>query len=156
MRNIMFIPLNEYKDIITKIPLLCVDIILRHRNKVLLVKRTNAPLKGVYWPIGGRVHRGESGEAAARRKILEEIGVELTGDLIPIGYYEDNYTESAFDAKTEYSSFSLVFVADLNRENKLKIKLDHTSDDYGFFDRLPDRFVVKRFSDFEDALQEWK
>jgi len=156
MTKIMFIPLNEYKEIIQKIPVLCVDIILRHRNKVLLVKRTNEPFKGVYWPIGGRVHKGESAEAAARRKILEEIGVELTGHLIPIGYYEDNYTVSAFEAQTEYSSFSLVFVADLNREGKLKIKLDHTSDDFGFFDKLPKAMVIKRFSDFEDVLQDWK
>ena len=156
MSKIMFIPLNEYKDIITKIPILCVDIILRHKNKVLLVKRTNEPSKGVYWPIGGRVHIGESAEAAARRKILEEIGVDLKGPLIPIGYYEDNYTASAFENNTEYSTFSLVFVADLNREGKLKIKLDNTSEDFGFFDTLPKAMVIKRFSDFEDVLQDWK
>ena len=95
-------------------------------------------------------------DAAARRKILEEIGIEYKGKLIPIGFYEDNYTESAFDAKTEYSSFSLVFVGDLNREAKSRVKLDTTSDDFGYFDRLPNRFVVKRFSDFEDVLQDWK
>ena len=152
----MFIHENEYKEIINKIPVLCVDIILRHRNKVLLIKRANEPCKGIYWPIGGRVHKGETVDAAARRKILEEIGIEYNGDLIPIGFYEDNYTESAFEAKTEYSSFSLVFVGDLNKEAKSKVNLDHTSDDFGYFDTLPKRFIVKRFSDFEDALQEWK
>ena len=156
MRNIMFIPLNEYKDIIAKTTVLCTDVILRHKNKVLLVKRADPPCKGVYWPIGGRVHKGETVDAAARRKILEEIGIEFKGTLIPIGFYEDNYTESAFEAKTEYSSFSLVFVGDLNREAKSRVKLDHTSDDFGYFDRLPDRFVVKRFSDFDDVLQDWK
>ena len=152
----MFIQANEYKKIIQKIPILCVDIILRHKDKVLLVKRADEPCKGIYWPIGGRVHKGESVDAAARRKILEEIGIEYKGALIPIGFYEDNYTESAFEAKTEYSSFSLVFVGDLNKEVKTKVKLDKTSDDFGYFDTLPKRFVVKRFSDFAEALQEWK
>lgn len=152
----MFIQANEYKKIIQKIPILCVDIILRHKDKVLLIKRSDEPCKGVYWPIGGRVHKGESVDAAARRKILEEIGIEYRGALIPIGFYEDNYTESAFEAKTEYSSFSLVFVGDLNKEVKTKVKLDKTSDDFGYFDTLPKRFVVKRFSDFAEALQEWK
>ena len=152
----MFIQANEYKKIIQKIPILCVDIILRHKDKVLLIKRSDEPCKGIYWPIGGRVHKGESVDAAARRKILEEIGIEYKGSLIPIGFYEDNYTESAFEAETEYSSFSLVFVGDLNKEVKTKVKLDKTSDDFGYFDTLPKRFVVKRFSDFDEALQEWK
>ena len=152
----MFIQANEYKEIIQKIPILCVDIILRHKDKVLLIKRSDEPCKGVYWPIGGRVHKGESVDSAARRKILEEIGIEYKGALIPIGFYEDNYTESAFEEKTEYSSFSLVFVGDLNKEAKTKVKLDKTSDDFGYFDTLPKRFVVKRFSDFDEALQEWK
>lgn len=152
----MFIQANEYKKIIQKIPILCVDIILRHKDKVLLIKRSDEPCKGIYWPIGGRVHKGESVDAAARRKILEEIGIEYKGSLIPIGFYEDNYTESAFEAETEYSSFSLVFVGDLNKEAKTKVKLDKTSDDFGYFDTLPKRFVVKRFSDFAEALQEWK
>ena len=152
----MFIQANEYKKIIQKIPILCVDIILRHKDKVLLVKRADEPCKGIYWPIGGRVHKGESVDAAARRKILEEIGIEYKGSLIPIGFYEDNYTESAFEAQTEYSSFSLVFVGDLNKEVNTKVKLDKTSDDFGYFDTLPKRFVVKRFSDFDEALQDWK
>jgi len=153
----MFIQANEYKKIIQKIPILCVDIILRYKDKVLLIKRADEPCKGIYWPIGGRVHKGESVDAAARRKIFEEIGIKYTGDLIPIGFYEDNYTESAFEAQTEYSSFSLVFVGDLNNEQiKSKVRLDKTSEDFGYFDTLPKRFVVKRFSDFDEALQDWK
>jgi len=153
----MFIQANEYKKIIQKIPILCVDIILRYKDKVLLIKRADEPCRGIYWPVGGRVHKGESVDAAARRKILEEIGIKYKGVLIPIGFYEDNYTESAFEAQTEYSSFSLVFVGDLNNEQiKSKVRLDKTSEDFGYFDTLPKRFVVKRFSDFDEALQDWK
>ena len=156
MIKIMFIPSEEYKDIITKTTVLCIDVILRHKNKVLLVKRTEEPCKGVYWPVGGRVQKGETVDATARRKILEEIGIEFKGTLIPIGFYEDTYSENSFEKKTAYSTFSLVFVGDLNKEAKSRVKLDSTSDDFGYFDRLPNRFVVKRFSDFEDVLQDWK
>jgi len=152
----MFIQANEYKKIIQKIPILCVDIILRYKDKVLLIKRADEPCKGIYWPVGGRVHKGESVDAAARRKILEEIGIKYKGVLIPIGFYEDNYTESAFEAQTEYSSFSLVFVGNLNnQQTKSKVRLDKTSEDFGYFDTLPKRFVVNRFSDFDEALQDW-
>ena len=156
MRNIMFIPSEEYKDIITKTTVLCIDVILRHKDKVLLVKRTEEPCKGVYWPVGGRVQKGEAVDATARRKIKEEIGIDFKGTLIPIGFYEDTYSENSFENNTEYSTFSLVFVGDLNKEAKSKVNLDHTSDDFGYFDTLPNRFVVKRFSDFEDVLQDWK
>ena len=139
----MFIPEDEYREIIKKIPILCVDIILRYRNQVLLVKRVSEPARGVYWPIGGRVHKGESGEAAARRKILEEIGIKFKGKLIPMGYYEDHYTENSFAQNTSYNTLSIVFAGDL--EGLPNIILDKTSDDFGLFDELPKRFRVKMF-----------
>lgn len=152
----MFIDDKEYAEIIQKMPILCVDVILRFKDQVLLVKRENEPCKGIYWPIGGRVHISETAVDAARRKIFEEIGIEYKRDLIPIGYYEDTYTESAFAKDTVYHSLSLVFVGDLAKEQKqLKIKLDRYHSDFGYFDTLPQRFKVKRFSDFEEALQEW-
>ena len=139
----MFIPEKEYKQIINKTVNLCVDVCLRYNNKVILIKRTEEPCKGVYWPIGGRIHKGETAEAAARRKILEEIGIAFTGALIPMGYYEDHYTENAFNKNTSYDTLSIVFAGDL--EGLPNIQLDGTSDDFGLFDELPKRFRVKKF-----------
>jgi colanic acid biosynthesis protein WcaH len=139
----MFIPEKEYKQIINKTVNLCVDVCLRYNDKVILIKRTEEPCKGVYWPIGGRIHKGETAEAAARRKILEEIGIAFTGALIPMGYYEDHYTENAFNKNTSYDTLSIVFAGDL--EGLPNIQLDDTSDDFGLFDELPKRFRVKKF-----------
>ena len=108
-----------------------------------MIKRREEPCKGVYWPIGGRIHKGETAEAAARRKILEETGIAFTGKLIPMGYYEDHYTENAFSRNTSYNTLSIVFAGDL--EGLPNIILDKTSDDFGLFDELPKRFSVKMF-----------
>ena len=54
----MILPENIYKEIISNIPILCVDIILtnKNKNKFLLIKRNNEPLKNEWWIVGGRVH----------------------------------------------------------------------------------------------------
>ena len=139
----MFIPEKEYKQIINKTVNLCVDVCLRYNDRVILIKRREEPCKGVYWPIGGRIHKGETAEAAARRKILEETGIAFTGKLIPMGYYEDHYTQNAFSRNTSYNTLSIVFAGDL--EGLPNIILDKTSDDFGLFDELPKRFSVKMF-----------
>jgi colanic acid biosynthesis protein WcaH len=139
----MFIPEKEYRQILNKTVNLCVDVCLRYNDRLILIKRTEAPCKGVYWPIGGRIQKGETADAAARRKILEEIGIAFTGQLIPMGYYEDHYLENAFNKNTSYDTLSIVFAGDL--VGLPNIQLDATSDDFGLFDELPKRFRVKKF-----------
>ena len=70
---------KEYKKIVELVPILCVDIILRHNNKYVLVKRNNEPLKGFHWVIGGRLLKDESVWEGAMRKVREEVGVGVGG-----------------------------------------------------------------------------
>lgn len=46
-------------------------------GRVLLVKRGNPPAEGVWAIPGGRVHLGETLQAAAEREIMEETGVMI-------------------------------------------------------------------------------
>ena len=140
----MIIPKNTYKTIIENTINICTDVCLQHDGKYLLIKRTEEPCKGVYWPIGGRIWKGETAEQAARRKILEEIGISYEGILAPMGYYEDQYTENSFVANTNYCTMSICFTGNITDVNS--IKLDKTSDNWGFFAELPKRFSVKKFT----------
>jgi len=144
----MIIPEKQYKQIINSTVNLCVDVCLRYNDKVLLIKRTEEPCKGVYWPIGGRIHKGETAEQAARRKIKEEISVDYTNNLYPMGYYEDRYTTNSFSKNTDYCTLSIVFAGDLT--GLPLINLDKTSEDYGIFSELPERFKVKTFIELSD------
>lgn len=151
----MWIEEETYKLILNNSVNFCVDIILRHKDKLLLIKRKEEPMKGTPWPVGGRVWKGEKVADACRRKIKEEIGIDYSGPLIPIGFYEDQYTKNSFSDDTSYSTISIVWAGQLKPEDAKKIELDGSSEGYGFYSKLPKRFKVTMFSDFSDALEEW-
>jgi 8-oxo-dGTP diphosphatase len=72
-----------------KTPLLTVDCVARDgEGRILLVRRKSPPYKGAFGLPGGFVEIGETVEAACRREVLEETGIEI-GELRLIGVYSD-------------------------------------------------------------------
>lgn len=57
-------------------PWVGIGVVLLRGNEVLLVRRGRAPSRGEWSVPGGAQHLGETAEAAARRELLEETGVE--------------------------------------------------------------------------------
>ena len=72
----MVIPDTLYHLIIHSVPIACVDVAVIARGSVLLVKRNDSPAKGEWWFPGGRVYKGELMKDTAKRKALEEVGIE--------------------------------------------------------------------------------
>lgn len=130
------IPEAIYKQIIKYIPILCVDIIIKNKDgEYLLIKRKNKPLKGEWWIIGGRVHHGENLIEAAKRKVKQEVGLN-TGDLKPLGYYEEFFDDSPF--KSPIHTISFVFSTVIKKGNVI---LDNQSSGFGWFKTLPKKFT---------------
>lgn len=72
----MWIPDPLYTKIKKKLPIPCVDLIVKNKaDEILLVKRANQPAKGEWWFPGGRINHGESRIDAAERKLKEECGL---------------------------------------------------------------------------------
>ena len=71
-----YIPEELYHQILTNLPIACVDIAIVAQGSVLLVKRKDAPAQGQWWVPGGRVLKGEMMRATAIRKAREEVGIE--------------------------------------------------------------------------------
>lgn len=72
-----------------KTPALTVDcVIFDPQGRVLFIRRGHAPYAGAYALPGGFVEVGETVEAACRREIAEETGIEL-GELHLVGVYSD-------------------------------------------------------------------
>jgi 8-oxo-dGTP diphosphatase len=70
-------------------PALAVDcVILDAGGRLLLIRRKNEPFKNGYALPGGFVDVGETVEAACRREVQEELGIEI-GPLRLVGVYSD-------------------------------------------------------------------
>lgn len=136
------IPDQLYRDILRRLPLLCVDIIVETEDgRFLLVRRRNEPLMGDYWVIGGRILHQEKAEVAALRKLKEEAGLKPKG-LEFVGYYQDVFDRNSFESGIAYHTLSLVFRTRVDR--KTRIVLDSQSSDFVWAEALPPRLVINR------------
>lgn len=140
------IPRSLYKQIVEVMPILCVDLVIVHEGKYLLVKRKNEPAKGLWWPPGGRVWKGETIEQAARRKAKEEIGVGVRL-VAPLGYYEGSWPVSAFGKGRGTACLSIVVLAS---PRSLQLRIDEQSAAWKWSSQLPKRFIIKPFGVFKN------
>lgn len=67
-----------YSQIRQLMPITCVDLLIVHEGKLLVMKRTNSPAKGEWFTPGGRIYIGESLEDAVKRTLEEETGLNVT------------------------------------------------------------------------------
>lgn len=65
--------------------LLVVCALLEHEDKVLIARRGPLMSMAGYWEFpGGKIEAGESAEAALKREIKEELGLDIeVGDALP-------------------------------------------------------------------------
>jgi len=71
-----YIPRELYAQFHAAMPILCVDVLVIHAGKVLLLKRAIEPEKGKWWLPGGRLLRGESLRSAVIRIVRDEAGLK--------------------------------------------------------------------------------
>lgn len=132
----MFIETELYKKILWCIPIPTVDIIfLNSQKQILLGKRNNEPLIGVYYIPGGRINKWETTIYAARRKAKEEMGLDIdTSRLQFIGaVYDDIFENSAFELVTTHCiPITYVYTLDKKEESQLSL-WDNQHSDFRFF-----------------------
>jgi len=129
----MFIPEEEYRDILKIMPVFCMDFLIRCKGEFLLIKRTQEPVKGVYWVIGGRMRHQETMEDLAMRVQTREVGRYLgLGKTIGFSNYFFPEVEGARATHTP----TLLQLIDVTE--KFDPKLDDTSADFIWSDKLPE------------------
>ena len=67
-----------YSEIKSVIPIACVDLLVVHDGRLLLMLRKNEPGRGLWFAPGGRILRGETLEKAVTRVLGKETGLEAT------------------------------------------------------------------------------
>jgi len=140
----MILPADRFRALTKVLPILCVDVIvLDGRGRILLIKRLREPMKGRWWVIGGRVDKGEMLRKAARRKVLEETGVEVE-ILGPVGYYESLREKTDQGNGFRRHSVSVVFLAKI--KSAPRVELDGQSASWKMSKTLPREFRIVPFA----------
>lgn len=139
--------IEEFKSIYSRVPRLCVDLIIKNEKGILLTKRMANGWLGQWHLPGGTVYLGESIENAIQRVSSEELGLSLHVTKL-LGYIE--YPSETKERGYGYS-ISLAFLCQSTSKN---IQLDDQVSEYNFFSTLPDNlmaeqhhFLSKNFSD---------
>lgn len=144
----MFIDSELYSQIIQKIPIICVDVVLRVDDRgYFLVQRASEPLKNEWWVVGGRKHLGEGLKEAANRILHQEIGdvasfIEIEEQLG--GVYLDAFEKSSFSSHL-YETVSLLVVGYINSKDLNSIALDKSILGWKVAPALPTRLNKKSF-----------
>ncbi|HBA89453.1 MAG TPA: NUDIX hydrolase [Geobacter sp.] len=143
----MILSHEEYVRVMETMPVACIDCVVRNdHGEYLLVKRDNEPLKGEYWVPGGRLHKGERLEEAVRRKMRQEIGVDV--EIIEnLGFFEEFFDKTAQDSKGGFHAVSFLFLV---RPLQAEIRLDNQSSDWGWFAELPARLREQKYLKLEN------
>ncbi|MCK9272204.1 NUDIX domain-containing protein [Candidatus Gracilibacteria bacterium] len=134
--QIMHLPPEIYKQVITNSIVSSVDVIfVNGEGKILLGLRNNEPLKGVYYIPGGMRYKGETIEEGVRRKMKEELGIDIdVGKLIFLGVYDDIFENGYFEGVKAHSC-PITYVYHLSDDEEKNIGIgDIRHNDIKFFD----------------------
>ncbi len=122
-----------YAQILDAVPICTVDILFlnKDKTKTLLFKRTNEPLKGIYFSMGGRLLKNEKILDGAARQAWREAGVRIDKEkLIFGGIQEEIHRTSAF-AGASYHAIVLYYGYVI--DEKTPLRLDGQHNDVAWF-----------------------
>ena len=128
-----FIPPKEYKKILSRVAIPCVDIVIHVKGKFLLHKRTNYPVKGKWWVPGGRIYLGEKTEKAVLRKAREETGMKVRIEKF-LGVQETIFNRGPFGIGKMHTINMQYLVKPVN--GKFQVKLDSQASEYKIFGKI--------------------
>ncbi len=129
-----FIPEDQYQIYIKQMPIFCIDFLIRCRDKILLLKRKEEPLKDNYWIIGGRLLFHEKIDEAAKRIQMREIGKYFKEYKI-IGFSNFFYTHHP-DSRATHTP---TLLCEINVEETFIPKFDASHSDYKWSNDLPEK-----------------
>lgn len=138
--------LKEFKEIYSKVPRLCVELLIVHEGKVLMTLRTKNGWEGLWHLPGGTVYVNEKILDTAKRVGQEELGAEVQIKKF-LGYQDWVNLE---DGPGFGSGCSLVFLSHI--ENSDQIVLDEGASEFGFFNTVPKNIVVEHRRWVQEAI----
>jgi len=128
------LPFAEFKKIYSRVPRLCVDLVIKDKRGIVFSKRDIPPAKGQWHLPGGTVFFGEKLEEAVKRVALDETSLKVKVQEIfgPIEYS----SESAFG-----HSISIAFLV-----NPIggKLRGSWQAKEIEFFTKIPENTIAEQ------------
>jgi len=128
---------EEFKNIYSRVPRLCVEVVIKTDEGYLLTKRAIPPCEGQWHLPGGTVLYKESLEDALKRVAKAELGVNVeVGEFL--GYMEFLH----FDEMGGYDHpISLAFLC---TPDHYDFTLDVQASEYAFFKEIPENTLAEQ------------
>lgn len=127
---------EDYDFIYSRVPRICVDLLIKNsKGEVLLTKRDIEPYKDHWHFPGGRIKFRETAQAAIKRILKGELGIEF--DVLPrmVGFCQ--FLEEVQKGQDRHS-ISIVHEILID---EAEIKLDANAKEFKFFYAMPDPVI---------------
>ncbi len=121
---------DVFKMIVENMPMVSVDLLVKHSGRVLLGKRVNKPARGYWFTLGGRVLKNEPIKDTIKRIGQIELGREIESDVKFVGIFEHFYEDAIFD---DISTHYINLVYEVKLSNIENLPTDQHSE-YRWFD----------------------
>lgn len=125
---------EEFKTIYYKVPRLCVDLVIKDKDKLLLTLRKKHGWEGKWHLPGGTIYFKEPIFEAVKRVSQEELGIEVNIEK-HLGFIE--YFSEEKERGFGYT-VSLVFLCNISSG---ELELDDQAERAEFFQSLPDNII---------------
>ena len=125
---------QTFKTVIKNTPLVSIDLCLICNGQILLGKRRNEPLKGIWFTPGGRIHKNETWQDALLR--IAEVELGLSGISVEefelMCVWDHFYGNSAVDQDLSTHYVNLPHYSEF--KSKPEITLDDQHGEFQWFD----------------------
>ena len=144
------LPKDVYGEVVRRMPVFCVDVVVRKEGRLLLVHRGMEPVKGYWWWPGGRMLKGETFFAAALRKVQQETGITQCTAVRVLGVYNTFFPTSSWDDETSQGTHTVNACVLVEADPRAAVHVDDTSDSHTWIESSAaaaeaagyDRYVV--------------
>jgi colanic acid biosynthesis protein WcaH len=125
------VPDDQFVQFVSSFPQVSVELVVEHRGRILLTRRTQEPAKDEwFWP-GSRLYKGERFEDAVARVAREELGVSVDR-CCQLGTYAHFWETDVFDAVESKHTVNVVYHVSL--DDPAELDLDYQHDELRFVD----------------------
>jgi ADP-ribose pyrophosphatase YjhB (NUDIX family) len=139
------LPEQEFEEIYSRVPRLCVDVIIKTEKGLLLTLRKEDSWKDMWHIPGGTLNYRERLKDAVKRVAKEELGIDVVvGDLLGYIEYFSEEGERGFGYSVSFE-FSC-------KPSSTDISLDEQAEDVKFFQVLPENIIPEQKDFIQKSL----